>query len=122
MIKYSDIDDRLRALAEPTRGAIIERLSRGPATVSELAAPFDMSFAAVVQHLQVLEGCGLIRSEKLGRVRTCRIEPQGFAPIAEWIADRRTLAERRLDRLGVLLAEMDEPSQPKKLKAKGKKK
>ena len=92
---------------EPTRRAIVERLSRGPATVSALAEPFDMTFAAVVQHLQVLEACGLIRSEKVGRVRTCRIEPQGLAPLADWIAARRSQVERRLDRLGEILAEED---------------
>jgi DNA-binding transcriptional ArsR family regulator len=85
----------------------MERLSHGPATVSALAEPFDTTFAAVVQHLQVLEACGLIRSEKVGRVRTCRAEPAGLAPLADWIAQSRSLAERRLDRLGELLAETD---------------
>src|SRR5215212_2036333 len=94
MLKYSEIDSILRALAEPTRRAILERLSRGPATVSQLAEPFGMTFAAVLQHLQALEACGLIRSEKVGRVRTCRIEPGGLAPLADWIAARRTPAER----------------------------
>src|SRR5258708_3820041 len=103
MLKYSDIDNILRALVEPTRRAILERLSRGPATVSDLAEPFGMTFAAVLQHLQTLEACGLIRSEKVGRVRTCRIEPGGLAPLAQWIADRRTITEQRLDRLGSLL-------------------
>jgi DNA-binding transcriptional ArsR family regulator len=107
MLKYSDVDSSFRALAEPTRRAIVERLSRGPATVSDLAAPFDLTFAAVVQHLQVLETCGLIRSEKVGRVRTCRIEPQGLAPLADWVAQRRAYMERRLDRLGEILAETD---------------
>ena len=108
MLNYSDIvDSSLRALVEPTRRAIVERLSRGPATVSALAEPFDMTFAAVVQHLQVLEACGLIRSEKVGRVRTCRIEPQGLAPLADWIAERRMIVERRLDRLGQILDEED---------------
>jgi DNA-binding transcriptional ArsR family regulator len=108
MLNHSDvIDSSLRALVEPTRRAIVERLSRGPATVSALAEPFDMTFAAVVQHLQVLEACGLIRSEKVGRVRTCRIEPQGLAPLADWIAARRSQVERRLDRLGEILAEED---------------
>jgi DNA-binding transcriptional ArsR family regulator len=105
MLNLSAIDDTLRALAEPTRRAIVERLSQKPATVSDLAKPFDMSFAAVVQHLQVLEASGLIRSEKIGRVRTCRIEPRGFAPLADWIAERRTLVERQLDRLGEFLEE-----------------
>ncbi|MER8614725.1 metalloregulator ArsR/SmtB family transcription factor [Mesorhizobium sp. M0074] len=108
MLKYSEIDSILRALAEPTRRAILERLSRGPATVSQLAEPFGMTFAAVLQHLQVLEACGLIRSEKIGRVRTCRIEPGGLAPLADWIAARRTPAERQLDRLGQILAETDQ--------------
>jgi DNA-binding transcriptional ArsR family regulator len=111
MLKHSAVESILRALAEPTRRMIMERLSRGPATVSKLAEPFDMTFAAVVQHLQVLEACGLIRSEKVGRVRTCRIEPGGLAPLADWIAERRTFAERRLDRLGEFLAETNQPTQ-----------
>ncbi|MET2831768.1 ArsR/SmtB family transcription factor [Mesorhizobium shangrilense] len=112
MLNYSEIDSILRALVEPTRRQILERLSCGPATVSQLAEPFGMTFAAVLQHLQALEACGLIRSEKIGRVRTCRIEPGGLAPLADWIAERRIPAERHLDRLGQLLAETD-PSPPK---------
>jgi DNA-binding transcriptional ArsR family regulator len=107
MLKYSEIDSILRALVEPTRRQILERLGRGPATVTQLAEPFGMTFAAVLQHLQALESCGLIRSEKVGRVRTCRIEPGGLAPLADWIAERRMPAERRLDRLGEILAETD---------------
>ncbi|MFI0479383.1 ArsR/SmtB family transcription factor [Actinomadura sp. 9N215] len=91
-------------MAEPTRRAIIERLGRGPATVSEVAKPFDMTLAAVVQHLRVLEECGLIRTEKVGRVRTCRLEPGGLEALAAWIAARRTPVERQLDRLGEVLA------------------
>ncbi len=109
MLNYSEIDTILRALVEPTRRQILERLSRGPATVSQLAEPFGMTFAAVLQHLQVLEACGLIRSEKVGRVRTCRIEPGGLGPLADWIAERRIPAERHLDRLGQILAEADPP-------------
>jgi len=104
MLKYQDVDSTLRALAEPTRRAIMERLTEGPASVTDLAAPFGMTFSAVVQHLQVLESCGLIKSEKVGRVRTCRLEPDGLAPLAAWIANRRTLPVRRFDRLGDLLA------------------
>jgi DNA-binding transcriptional ArsR family regulator len=122
MLKYLDVDSSFRALAEPTRRAIVERLSRGPATVSDLAEPFDMTFAAVVQHVQVLEECGLIRSEKVGRVRTCRIEPGGLAPLADWIAARRTLAERRLDRLGDVLAEADRSAHESQRKGKERKK
>ena len=83
---------------------MLERLSRGPATVSELAAPLPMSLPAVVQHLQVLEASGLVRSEKVGRVRTCRIEPQALSSAERWINQRRTTWERRLDRLGEYLA------------------
>jgi DNA-binding transcriptional ArsR family regulator len=114
MLKYAAIDDSFRALAEPTRRAIIERLSQGPAAVSDLARPFDMTLAAVVQHVQVLEECGLVRSEKTGRVRTCRLEPNGLKGLADWVAERRMLMERRFDRLGEILAE----TAPGNLKAK----
>jgi len=108
MLNHSKIDSILRALVEPTRRQIVERLSRGPATVSQLAEPFGMTFAAVLQHLQALEACGLIRSEKIGRVRTCRIEPGGLDCLSQWIATTRTTTEKRLDRLGDLLAGMAE--------------
>ena len=93
------------ALADPSRRAMVDRLSRGPASVSELARPLPMSLAAVVQHLQVLEASGLVRSEKIGRVRTCRIEPSALRTAERWISERRTSWERRLDRLGDDLAE-----------------
>src|SRR5712664_503622 len=115
MLKYLNIDSSFRALAEPTRRAIVERLSRGPATVSDLARPFDMTLAAVVQHLQVLEESGLVQSEKVGRVRTYQIEPGGLAPLADWVAERRSLMERRLDRLGELLAETEPSTQAEEL-------
>ena len=116
MLNYSEIDSILRALVEPTRRQILERLSRGPATVSQLAEPFGMTFAAVLQHLQALEACGLIRSEKIGRVRTCRIEPATLRAAESWIAERRTLWEQRLDRLGAVLAELPEPTETGKEK------
>jgi DNA-binding transcriptional ArsR family regulator len=118
MLKHLNIDGSFRALAEPTRRAIVERLSRGPATVSDLARPFEMTLAAVVQHLQVLEESGLVHSEKLGRVRTYQIEPKGLAPLADWVAERRALMERRLDRLGQLLAETEPSTQNLQAKAK----
>lgn len=99
------LDLMFQALADPTRRIMVERLSRGPASVSELAKPFAMSLPAVVQHLQVLEASGLVRSEKVGRVRTCRIEPKALRLAGQWIAARRTSWERRLDRLGDYLAE-----------------
>ncbi|MFN7992582.1 MAG: metalloregulator ArsR/SmtB family transcription factor [Bryobacteraceae bacterium] len=95
------------ALGDPTRRAILERLSKGPVSVSALAEPLELTLAAVVQHLQVLEESGLVRTEKAGRVRTCQIEPQGFAVARQWIDDRRTIWERRLDRLGHLLGKED---------------
>jgi DNA-binding transcriptional ArsR family regulator len=93
------------ALGDPTRRTILEKLTAGPVSVSQLAAPLKMTLAAVVQHLQVLEESRLVRTEKLGRVRTCRIDPAGLAVAEQWIADRRSLWEKRLDRLGDLLAD-----------------
>ena len=86
---------------------MVDRLSRGPASVSELAEPFGMSLPAIVQHLQVLEASGLVSSEKVGRVRTCRIEPTTLRGAEQWISERRTSWERRLDRLGDFLIETD---------------
>jgi DNA-binding transcriptional ArsR family regulator len=105
--KKPDIDRIFHALGDPTRRAIVEKLSEGPISVSRLAEPLDMTLAAVVQHLQVLEESGLVKTEKTGRVRTCRIEPAGFSAAGKWISDRRTVWERQLDRLGDLLAEAD---------------
>lgn len=102
------IDRVFHALGDPTRRAMVERLSRGPVSVSTLAGPLAITLAAVVQHLQILEASGLVRTEKTGRVRTCRIEAAGFSVAEQWISDRRTLWEQRLDRLGELLAEEGE--------------
>jgi DNA-binding transcriptional ArsR family regulator len=102
------LDRVFHALADPTRRLMVERLCRGPASVSELARPFAMSLAAVVQHLQVLEASGLVRSEKVGRVRTCHVESVGLRTAEQWIIERRTSWERRLDRLGDYLAEHPE--------------
>jgi DNA-binding transcriptional ArsR family regulator len=106
------LDRVFQALADPTRRVMVERLSRGPASVSALAQPLSVSLPAVLQHLQVLEASGLVHSEKVGRVRTCRIEPAAFRPVEHWIARRRAGWERRLDRLGDYLAEQDD--HPKK--------
>jgi DNA-binding transcriptional ArsR family regulator len=89
------------------RRALVERLSTGAMSVSDLARPFDVSLAAIVQHIQLLEESGIVRSEKAGRVRTCRLDPGGLKLAERWISERRTLWERRLDRLGELLAEGD---------------
>jgi DNA-binding transcriptional ArsR family regulator len=106
--KKPTIDRVFHALGDPSRRAIVEKLSKGPISVSQLAAPLDITLAAVIQHLQVLEESGLVQTEKAGRVRTCRIEPAGFSVAEQWIGDRRSMWERRLDRLGNLLAEPDE--------------
>jgi DNA-binding transcriptional ArsR family regulator len=109
MPNYSPAVDRtFRALADPTRRAMVERLARGPASVSELAQPLAMSLPAVLQHLQVLEASGLVRSAKAGRVRTCRIQPAALRTAESWIARRRAGWERRLDRLGEYLAAQDD--------------
>jgi DNA-binding transcriptional ArsR family regulator len=98
--QVADIDRLLHALADPTRRRIVERLGSGPASVSVLAAPLPMSLPAVVQHLQVLESCGLVASEKVGRVRTCRLELERLDTVQDWIAARRRVWQRRPDRLG----------------------
>lgn len=109
------LDLVFQALSDPSRRVIVERLSRGPASVSELAAPLPMSLPAVVQHLQVLEHSGLVRSEKVGRVRTCHIESAALQPAERWINERRATWNRRLDRLGDYLDEQsDEPSKGSK--------
>lgn len=104
----ANINRVFHALGDPTRRAIVEKLSVRPLSVSSLAMPLAITLAAVVQHLQVLEKCGLIHTEKVGRVRTCRIEPAGLSVVDQWIDDRRSLWEKRFDRLGELLAEPDE--------------
>ncbi|MDP3492250.1 MAG: metalloregulator ArsR/SmtB family transcription factor [Hyphomonadaceae bacterium] len=93
------LDRTFHALSDPTRRAMVQRLSRGPASVSELAKPLAISLPAVMQHLQVLEGSGLVRSEKTGRVRTCSVEPKMLTLAEHWIAERRAQWERKLDRL-----------------------
>lgn len=103
-----NIDHVFHALGDPTRREIVDRLSHGPLSVSRLAAPLGITLTAVAQHLQVLEECGLVQTEKLGRVRTCRIESAGFAALEEWVRDHRSMWERRLDRLGDLLSDSDE--------------
>jgi len=120
----ADIDRIFHALDDPTRRALIEKISEGPISVSQLAEPLHITLAAVVQHLQVLEESGLVHTEKIGRIRTCRIEPRGLSLVEQWIADRRSLWERRFDRLGELLAEEDvaEDERSKREKKRSKRK
>ncbi|MCX5495925.1 metalloregulator ArsR/SmtB family transcription factor [Kaistia dalseonensis] len=104
------LDQVFHALADPTRRTIVERLTRGPVSVSALAEPLSMSLPAVLQHLQVLEASGLVRSEKVGRVRTCRIEPETLKTVEDWVAERRAVWETRFDRLAAFLAEEEDQS------------
>ena len=103
------LDATFQALADPARRTMVARLARGPASVSELARPLDMSLSAVVQHLAVLEASGLVRSQKVGRVRTCRIEPKVLQGAERWISDRRADWERKLGALGAYLDETHPP-------------
>jgi len=109
----ASLDRMFHALADPARRVMLDRLIQGPASVSDLAKPLRMSLPAVVQHLAVLERSGLVKSAKVGRVRTCHIEPKTLRSAEDWISKRRTLWERRLDRLGDILAEMDAPEDKK---------
>jgi DNA-binding transcriptional ArsR family regulator len=110
----ASLDRMFQALADASRRVMVERLSRGPASVSELAEPLSMSMPAVMQHLQLLEASGLVHSEKVGRVRTCRIDPGALKSAERWIYERRTSWERRLDRLGTFLDETPVPPTKRK--------
>ena len=113
MLDYApDLDRVFQALADPGRRLMVERLSRGPASVSELGGPLNMSLAAVLQHVQVLQACGLVKSSKLGRTRTCSINPAALRSAESWIAERRSATERRLDQLGEYLAETADRPEP----------
>jgi DNA-binding transcriptional ArsR family regulator len=114
MLKYDDsVDAVFRALGDPTRRRMVERLGTGPASVSQLANPLAMSLPAVVQHLAVLQSCGLVSTAKVGRVRTCRLEPTALRSAEAWFAGQRATWERRLDRLGEFLTETDKPNKEK---------
>jgi DNA-binding transcriptional ArsR family regulator len=103
MPKYAGLDRMFHALGDSSRRSMVERLSRGPASVGELAKPFAMALPTIVQHLGVLEAAGIVTSAKAGRVRTYQLAPGALAPAADWIGRQRLPAERRLDRLGAFL-------------------
>jgi DNA-binding transcriptional ArsR family regulator len=103
--RAAQLDGVFQALSHPTRRAVVRRLCTGPAAVSELARPFDMALPSFLQHLDVLEGCGLVRSRKVGRVRTCEISPRPLEAAEGWMAAQRSAWERRLDRLDAWLAQ-----------------
>jgi DNA-binding transcriptional ArsR family regulator len=102
------LDGVFRALGDPTRRAVLSRLSAGPASVTELARPFDIALPSFTQHLDVLERCGLVRSRKVGRVRTYRLVPQPLKAAEGWMAQQRALWERRLEQLDNYLLELKE--------------
>jgi len=108
------LDGLFQALGDPARRGMVDRLCRGPASVSELAKPLAMTLSAVVQHLQVLEASGLVRSHKVGRVRTCQLDTAALESAERWLVGRRSLWEARFDRLGEYLAEQVEPRKPTK--------
>jgi DNA-binding transcriptional ArsR family regulator len=115
MLNHANALDRVfQALSDASRRAIVERLSNGPASVGALAEPLDMTLPAVMQHLRVLEDSGIVRSEKTGRVRTCRIEPTALNLVDKWISARRATWERKFDRLGELLEAEDRAAKSKK--------
>ena len=105
----ADLDRVFHALADPGRRLMLERLGQGPASVSELGKPMAMSLAAVVQHVQILEASGLVRTQKVGRTRTCSLNPGTLRSAERWISERRAFVERRLDRFGEYLAETADP-------------
>ena len=107
----ANLDRVFHALADPGRRLMLERLGRGPASVSELGKPLSMSLAAVVQHVQILETSGLVRTKKVGRTRTCSLNPATLRSAEHWMSERRGLVERRLDRLGDYLAETAETAE-----------
>jgi DNA-binding transcriptional ArsR family regulator len=114
MLKQSDpLDVLFAALADPSRRSMIDRLSRGSASMSELAAPLDMSLPAVQQHLNVLEASGIVSTRKIGRVRNCTLEPEVLSVAQQWIAERRALWAGRLDRLGMFLGEANNQGEEK---------
>ena len=114
MLQYqAPLDLAFQALSDPTRRRMVERLSAGPATVSELAEPLPMSMSAVVQHLKVLEAAGLVATEKVGRVRTCRVDPRALVAAERWINERRRSVEASLDQLGVFLDATKPETEPR---------
>ena len=102
------VDGIFRALADPTRRRVVERLNRSPASVGELAEPFEMALPSFVEHLKVLEGCGLVRSQKTGRIRTYSLSPEPLKLAENWLAEQRALWERRLDQFDAYVMSLKE--------------
>jgi DNA-binding transcriptional ArsR family regulator len=112
MLQHSQLDEVFHALSDSTRRAVVERLIEGPASVSELASPFAMSLAAIGQHIQLLEACGLVKTAKVGRVRTVSMVPETLRSVESWFASHRERWQQRFDRLGALLLEEEDAPEP----------
>lgn len=110
MPKYFELDPIFRALAHPTRRAVVERLGRGPTATTELARPFHVALPSFLEHMEILEACGLVRSRKKGRVRTWRLSPRPLSAAEGWLAEQRAIWERRLDQLDDYLHDMKDNS------------
>ena len=110
---HPSLDLAFQALSDPTRRRMVERLSAGPATVSQLAEPLPMSMSAVVQHLKILEASGVVASEKVGRVRTCRVNPEALSAAERWLNERRRSVGASLDRLGLFLETTRPATEPR---------
>ena len=108
MAQHQPLDGLFLALSDPTRRAVIGRLSRGPASISELAAPFDMALPSFMKHIHQLEQSGWISSEKLGRVRTCRLDPATFTAAQAWLDEQRAVWDGRTDRLAAFVTHTKE--------------
>jgi DNA-binding transcriptional ArsR family regulator len=109
MVQYKVLDGTFGALSDPTRRGILDRLGQGPASISELAAPLDMTMTGLKKHVRILEDAHLVTTTKVGRVRQCRIDTVALKTVEDWISERRNRWERRLDRLGDYLNENPRP-------------
>lgn len=105
------LDSAFRALADPTRRAVLQRLAKGSTSVSDLAQPFEMALPSFMQHLQILETGGLIRSRKIGRTRTCEMQPQALVPVQSWLEEQRSIWTARLDSLDAYLLNLQTPDE-----------
>jgi DNA-binding transcriptional ArsR family regulator len=109
----TSLDSTFQALADPTRRAVVERLGRGPASVSELAKPFGMALPSFMQHLRMLEECGLVISEKTGRVRVCRLQPGALTSLEGWLERQHATWSQRLDQFDAFVTELNQRTEKK---------
>src|SRR5262245_33469898 len=115
--QFPRLDDVFSALADPTRRAIIARLSQGEASVGELARPFDMALPSLMKHLRVLEEGGLVESQKTGRVRTCRLKPAAMTQAENWLVEQRAVWDARLDRLEAYVSKLEKKQRKRRTRS-----